>query len=45
MGTNNKTIRKKAMLKNLNLKELRQNGTKYESAVVEEERISGAAVN
>lgn len=33
------------MLKNWNLEDLRQNGIKYKSAVVGEDRISGEALN
>ena len=39
IGTNNETIREKAMLKNWNLQELRQNGMKHETAAAEEVRI------
>ena len=45
IGTINEVIREKAMLKNWNLQELRQNGMKYESAAAGEQRISGGVIN
>ena len=45
IGTNNETIRERAMLKNWNLQELCQNRMKYESAATGEERTLGAAIN
>ena len=45
IGITNEVIREKAMLKNWNLKDLHQNGMKYESAAAGEEKISGGAIN
>lgn len=43
--TNNEAIRETVTLKKWNLKELCQNGMKYELAAAGEERISGASIN
>ena len=45
IGTNNKVICEKAMLKNWNLQELHKNGMKYKSAAAGEEKILGGALN
>ena len=45
IGTTNENIRKKAMIKNWNLAELRRKGMKYESAAAGEEKIPGCEVN
>ena len=45
IGTTNKNIHKKAMIKNWNLAKLHQKGMKYESTATGEEKISGCKAN